>query len=164
MTKMAQAFAGSIRPLPAPRIGISCGRQPGTSHLMVDYKLRAIAALLAILCVSGTSHAGYKAPWQMPPNDFGGAEPVNPRDWITFEDYPSDAISNREQGYVVVSFDITAKGRVENCQVTRSSGHKSLDAVPCPKLQRIARFKPATNANGEPIATKGSASAPFWMP
>jgi len=164
VTKMSHAFAGSIRPLPAPRIRISCGRQPGTSHLMVDYKLRAIAALLAIFCITGTSHAGEKAPWQMPPSDFGGAEPLNPRDWIGPEDYPSDAISNNEQGYVVVSFDITAKGRVENCQVTRSSGHKSLDAVPCPKLKRIARFKPATNANGEPIATKGSASTPFWMP
>ena len=131
---------------------------------MVDYKLRAIAALLAIFCITGTSHAGEKAPWQMPPSDFGGAEPLNPRDWIGPEDYPSDAISNNEQGYVVVSFDITAKGRVENCQVTRSSGHKSLDAVPCPKLQRIARFKPATNANGEPIATKGSVSNAFWMP
>jgi protein TonB len=131
---------------------------------MVDYKLRAIAALLAMTCVTGTSHADEKIPWPMPPDDFGGAEPKNRGEWISFEDYPSEAITSNHQGYVVVSFDITAKGRVENCHVTRSSGFKSLDAVPCPKLKRIARFKPATNANGEPIATKGSWSSAFWMP
>jgi len=131
---------------------------------MVHYRLQAIAALLAILCIPGASHAGYKAPWQMPPNDFGGAEPKNPAGWITFEDYPSEAITSKHQGYVVVSFDITARGRVENCNVTRSSGFRDLDAVPCPKLRRVARFKPATNTNGEPIATKGSMSNAFWMP
>ena len=132
--------------------------------LMVDCKLQAIAALLAIVCIPCASHAGEKAPWQMPPNDYGGAEPKNPGAWITFEDYPSEAATNHHRGYVVVSFDITIKGRIENCNVTRSSGFKDLDAVPCPKLRRVAHFKPATNANGEPIATKGSMSAVFWMP
>ncbi|QQV76471.1 energy transducer TonB [Sphingomonas aliaeris] len=123
---------------------------------------------VVLLVLSGVSSTGLiaqtRATYEMPKSDFGGAVPKNPGKWLTFEDYPTAAIRNNEQGFVVVNFDITANGKVSRCEVTRSSGHTTLDDVPCRLLQRRARFDPATDASGVAVATRGTASFPFRIP
>jgi len=47
---------------------------------------------------------------------------------------------------------ILPTGRVRDCVVTRSSGHRDLDAATCPLLERSLRYRPARDANGRPIA------------
>lgn len=50
----------------------------------------------------------------------------------------------------VVRFDITGKGRVENCEIVNSSGSSKLDRVACEQVVKKGRFQPATDSNGQP--------------
>jgi protein TonB len=97
-----------------------------------------------------------------PASDWGGAVPLNLRSWFSYEDYPDAAAIAGEEGYVTVAFAIGADGRMSDCQVTRSSGFKRLDDIPCKVLPKRARFKPALDANGAPMATRGSTSMSFY--
>ncbi|MGB3795056.1 MAG: TonB family protein [Alteraurantiacibacter sp.] len=78
-----------------------------------------------------------------------GASPANgPAGWITTNDYArSDLVREREgtAGYRLV---IGSNGRVDACEITRSSGHATLDRNTCRLLERRARFNPATNNQG----------------
>ena len=65
------------------------------------------------------------------------------------DDYPSDAVRNEDQGTVGVSLAIGTDGRVSNCNVTSSSGSRSLDTATCRILRSRARFTPAKGSNGQ---------------
>jgi TonB family protein len=88
--------------------------------------------------------------------DFGGAEPLNLTAWFTPDDFPNEAIRAGSQGRVVVNFDIGIDGRVTNCVVAQAARDSRLNKVPCSVLERRARFKPATDAAGNPVATRGT--------
>lgn len=68
------------------------------------------------------------------------------------DDYPRSAIQRRAQGKTFVRFTVLPNGRVRDCRVTRSSGHRDLDAATCPLLERRLRYRPARDATGQPIA------------
>jgi TonB family protein len=101
-------------------------------------------------------------PWRVPKSDFGGAIPLNLYKWVSPFDIPVEASRAGEEGYVTVSFTIGTDGRVTDCHVIRSSGYARLDAIPCNVLPARARFTPAKDVNGQPIATHGTHSIPFW--
>lgn len=103
------------------------------------------------------------SPFGVPIKDFGGATLLTPR-WLSAADYPRGALEGEIQGRVVIAFDINAKGRADNCEVKSSSGHKSLDVVPCKFLERKARFASPTDHTGTPRATSGVVSVDFWVP
>jgi TonB family protein len=109
------------------------------------------------------SSAGWASPpWKVPKENYGGAVPSNLDRWLNYTDYPDGAARAGEQGYVTVSFTIGVDGRMTNCQVVHSSGFSVLDAVPCKVLPKRARFIPAKDAAGAPVATRGSTSMSFW--
>jgi TonB family protein len=118
---------------------------------------------LCLLVIAAPCVAQPQSPWGAPIGDFGGAELLK-SDWFTFRDYPQEAIGGRQQGRVVVSFDITVEGRAKNCMVKESGGHRSLDRAPCRPLERKARFRPAAAEDGTPKASQGELSVDFWMP
>ena len=101
-------------------------------------------------------------PWRTPPDNFGGAVPLNRNEWYNFNDYPTSAVSGGEEGYVTVSFTIGTDGHMSDCRVVRSSHYPDLDAVPCKVLPKRARFSPAHDGSGAPIITQGTASMAFW--
>ncbi len=68
------------------------------------------------------------------------------------EDYPRRAVERRAQGTTYLRFTIQPNGRVRDCVVTRSSGHRDLDAATCPLLERSLRYRPARDAAGRPVA------------
>lgn len=68
------------------------------------------------------------------------------------EDYPRRAVDRRAQGTTYLRFTIRPDGRVSNCLVTRSSGHRDLDEATCPLLERRLRYRPARDAAGRPVA------------
>jgi protein TonB len=119
-----------------------------------------VAATLGLVPAS----AQQRPPWTTPPSDFGGATPILSRPLLRFSDYPTSAVREGQQGYVVVRFTITARGRAADCVVTRSSGFRRLDAVPCRLILARARFHPARDANGQARATIATTSMQFWMP
>jgi protein TonB len=126
-------------------------------------KIVLLASLSAVFGVAAAS-AQQGPPWQVPVSDFGGAEPENLRAWFRVEDYPTDAMRRNERGFVTVRFQILPNGRVGECSVIRTSGHKRLDRVPCRLLEKRARFKPAKDAGGAAVTTVGTTSMLFWMP
>ncbi|GGD47981.1 TonB family protein [Erythrobacter arachoides] len=72
---------------------------------------------------------------QAPPAAVPGraAQPVNLATLVRRinADYPVAAKRQRRQGTVGVSVDVTARGEVASCMVSRSSGHPVLDAAAC---------------------------------
>jgi periplasmic protein TonB len=66
-------------------------------------------------------------------------------------DYPPDALRAHAQGRVSFHVEISAEGRVTNCEITGSSGRASLDAATCRILRTRARYHPARDAAGNPV-------------
>jgi protein TonB len=66
-------------------------------------------------------------------------------------DYPRWAWERGIGGTVGVRFTITVDGRMTNCRITRSSGHRELDSWTCDLLARRYRFAPARDENGAPV-------------
>ncbi|MFL0585810.1 energy transducer TonB [Sphingomonas olei] len=88
----------------------------------------------------------------------------NPADWITTDDYPPSSIRAEEEGTTVIKWTINAQGRVENCVTTESSGSNALDQAACRALTRRARYTPATDAAGNPIATTQTRRVVWKLP
>lgn len=91
-----------------------------------------------------------------PPAPPRVVEPTRPtanlQGLITAEDYPAAAQRNEETGTVAVRLTVGTNGRVSNCTVTSSSGSSSLDSTTCRLLRSRARFTPAKDNRGQPIA------------
>jgi len=71
------------------------------------------------------------------------------RQSITNDDYPSSSIRNEEQGTSVATFTVGTSGKVVACNASGAS--PTLDAETCRLIMRRFRFKPALDANGQPI-------------
>ena len=84
--------------------------------------------------------------------------------WITTDDYPPSSIRAEEEGTTGIKWTINAQGRAENCQVTQSSGSSALDQAACRALLRRARYSPATDQAGNPIATTKSRRVTWRLP
>lgn len=107
------------------------------------------------------------APLPSPTARFAPKAPAprgNPGAWVTTNDYPTDAIRRDEQGVTGVRLTIGADGNVRDCAVTRSSGSASLDAAACAKMSQRARFKPATDANGDAVAGTWNSAVQWVLP
>ncbi|NJM51139.1 MAG: energy transducer TonB [Sphingomonadales bacterium] len=77
------------------------------------------------------------------------AKPKNgPSGWITISDYPRSALRDRREGTAAFRLSIGSDGRIDNCEITQSSGHSDLDEATCKAIQRRARFEPARTASG----------------
>lgn len=93
----------------------------------------------------------------------GGSKAIWRSGTIRDRDYPKDASRAKVGGEVEVRFTIQPTGRVTGCRVTRSSGDTSLDATTCRLIEERFRFKPATNAAGEPIASQYGWRQSWWL-
>ncbi|QJU58594.1 TonB family protein [Sphingomonas sp. AP4-R1] len=82
-----------------------------------------------------------------------GAVPAGNRaEWVTNDDYPTAALRAEVEGSVGIDVTIDARGRVSDCIVTASSGSDLLDQATCRIYARRARFTPALNEAGQPVA------------
>jgi len=77
--------------------------------------------------------------------------PVTPEKWFTAKDFPSkrDAKDSRPSS---VRFTVGTDGVVGNCAVVFSSGSKIFDDSACTLMTTKARYKPALDAAGQPVA------------
>jgi protein TonB len=92
------------------------------------------------------------APPPPAPSTLKSPQPRAPGSWISYEDYPVDALRAGEQGVVGFRLDVDPAGRVTGCTVTASSGSAILDSATCAIMRRRARFVPAEDAEGKPVA------------
>ena len=75
------------------------------------------------------------------------------RSVFTADDYPVSAQRNGEEGTGQAQLTVGPNGRVTRCDIVRSSGFQSLDDATCSVLERRARFTPAFDGNGKPVAS-----------
>ncbi len=107
------------------------------------------------------------APPAPPPPRFTPKSPEprgNPGSWATTDDYPSRALREEREGVTRFTVQVNAEGRVTSCNVTNSSGSPDLDDAACRSVSRRARFKPATNGEGEAVAGSWSSSVRWQIP
>jgi protein TonB len=79
-----------------------------------------------------------------------------------YADHPDRPRPNRAE-VVGVRFLVGADGRVRDCSVTRSSGNPRVDAATCRLIEQRFRYRPAQDANGNPVAA--SQTTVFsWIP
>lgn len=97
---------------------------------------------------SGTG-AGGRARW------LSGA--ISPRD------YPREASRTGVGGSVTVVLDVDADGRVTACRVTGSSGHPALDETTCRLIRERFRYRPATDAAGNPVPGRAAWRQDWWL-
>src|SRR3954468_2965512 len=76
---------------------------------------------------------------------------------ISPEDYPASLIGGPLPGPVSVRLAVAANGRVAGCGIVQSSGAAALDVATCRLLVSRARFIPARDADGNPVAGVASA-------
>jgi len=100
------------------------GREPLT--LMLQRPAAALKALEGCKAAAEKSvydQAGMPVPVSVPKYDM--------TDWITFGDYPAEAIRRNEQGVTGVRWRVGTGGRVDECLVVQGSGSPTLDAKTC---------------------------------
>ena len=73
--------------------------------------------------------------------------------WLNDFDYPLEAISFSVEGGVVARLNVTADGKVSDCEVMNPSKYKGFEASACYALKKRGRFSPALDANGNPVAS-----------
>ena len=70
---------------------------------------------------------------------------------ISNEDYPRAAFNADQQGLTSFRFTVGVTGRLTDCAITRSSGHRALDEATCRLALERFRFRPATDRRGRPV-------------
>lgn len=82
----------------------------------------------------------------------GGAPTVKiAGDINSARDYPRRTRDLRVGSSVVIDLQVGPDGRVSDCRVVRPSPDPDADRITCDLAARRFRFRPATNASGEPI-------------
>ena len=98
----------------------------------------------------------------------GKAEPAHldlqSGSWLSDDDYPAEALRKGEQGSVAVEFDVTERGRIENCHVTTSSGSLSLDAATCPMVLKGPHYRPAKDEAGKKVRSSVTRKVNWSLP
>lgn len=107
------------------------------------------------------------SPTPSPKPVYTSSDPVPsspPASWFSTADYPSISARRGEEGTVGYRLEIGANGKVENCTVTRSSGHSALDRATCRLLPRRGAFSPARDDTGAKVKGTFSAEILWQLP
>ncbi|HUD29868.1 MAG TPA: energy transducer TonB [Novosphingobium sp.] len=78
---------------------------------------------------------------------------TDPDTWLPRGSYPSDLAREGEQSLVDVRLMIDATGAVSQCQVVNGFNEARFAKVTCDKISQRAKFEPALDAAGKPVAS-----------
>lgn len=104
----------------------------------------------------GVDVASYDALRMPPTDDFD-------HPWITYQDYPEQALASDQSGQVVVRLNVDEAGKVTGCAVVASSGSPSIDQATCNVATRRGRFTPAIGPDGRPTAATRISAVDFKL-
>jgi protein TonB len=88
----------------------------------------------------------------------------NPATWVTTDDYRSSWINREMVGAARFRLQISARGKVDSCTITGSSGHSELDKATCDLVTRRAKFEPAKDASGAKVTGSYTSSVRWQLP
>ncbi len=85
-------------------------------------------------------------------------KPLSPvTEWVRFADYPAGAMADDRDYAIGFELEVAANGRASACRITAGSGSAVVDRTTCAAARRRARFTPARDARGEPVASRYAA-------
>ena len=115
----------------------------------IMFNRNALLTCSGVVCLisSSLANAGAAPEHPSPPRPLG-----SPGEWATDLDYPERAMHIGATGSVVFELSISATGNPAGCTVIGSSNNDDLDKKTCVLLMQRARFAPATDASGKPMA------------
>ncbi len=76
-----------------------------------------------------------------------------PGKWLRSGDYPPDMLAKAQPGIVRFRLSVGADGIPAACHIQRSTNSKGFDDAVCKGVMRRARFEPALDKDGLPIAS-----------
>ncbi len=89
----------------------------------------------------------------------------DPRDWVTSDDYPPVALSAKQQGLVILHYEISETGHVENCTVEQDiAAIPELIETTCRLVMQRARYAPGSDPSGQPKRTSDVAFVRWNLP
>lgn len=87
----------------------------------------------------------------------------NPGDWVTSRDYPTEMWMMGKRAIVQFRLNVDAAGKPTACHIQQSTRPKAFDDAVCKAIMRNAKFEPALDAGGNPIASYWLNSVTFHM-
>ncbi len=112
----------------------------------------------------GNGGIGVEPPAPPLPDPIAASPRNAPGGWITDRDYKTRWIREGREGRAQFNLEISASGRVTNCEVVGSSGHNVLDAATCNLITKRARFEPAKDSSGAKVPGTFSSSVNWQIP
>lgn len=88
----------------------------------------------------------------------------NPGRWMKPEDYPKDMLRERQPALVNFRLSVDATGKPTDCHIQQTTRPKEFDDAVCDTLIRNGEFKPALDADGNPIASYWRNTVRFALP
>lgn len=89
---------------------------------------------------------------------------TNPGTWAGPNDYPAEMLRRDLEGLVRFRLTVDSQGTPTSCHITRSTRPQVFDDRVCLLLLKRARFKPALDAQGEPVAAYWSSAVRWEIP
>lgn len=83
--------------------------------------------------------------WAMPVTE--------PGKWLKSSDYPRDMLAKSQPGIVRFRLSVGADGVPTACHIQRSTNSEGFDDAVCKGVMRRARFDPALDKDGQPLAS-----------
>lgn len=84
--------------------------------------------------------------------------------YFSSDDYPVQAIVNREAGDTRFVLLVDEQGKVKDCMVEATSGVPTLDLMGCIVVSQRAKFSPAIGADGKPVKAGNVVNLRWRMP
>jgi protein TonB len=139
---------------------MASSEQPRRTRVVEEPKRSFLPFLAVAVVAAAVLYTVAQDRIHAPPQANAGSGDI--RTMFSADDYPADAQHKGEEGTVQAALSIDASGRVTNCTIVRSSTYASLDDATCRILQRRARFRPARDAAGNPVADRIVAPPVTW--
>lgn len=77
----------------------------------------------------------------------------SPATWVTGADYPPGMVRTFQPGLVEFRLSIDPTGKVTECRIQQSTNPDGFNDAVCKAMMRRARFQPARDKKGEPVAS-----------
>jgi TonB family protein len=83
------------------------------------------------------------------------AQPLRQSEWAgkIQEFYPPSALTKGESGLVRVRMNVDAAGRPSSCHIQMRAKEDTFERAACERLMQYAKFEPALDASGSPVAS-----------
>lgn len=92
-------------------------------------------------------------------------ESINsPNSWVVSADYPRQDLNNGNMALVDFRLNVDAAGGATGCRIQRSTQGDAFQQTTCKNILARARFRPALDAEGKPIASYYANTVLFIIP